>query len=163
MALQKALEGSGSAGRAGLSNHFKISLKIKNALGGMRFWFPPAVVQGLRRAVAVGFVCLGIPVCLTPVFSPRVWTSQCMAIRWSPAWWPLSRSLALSPSGVLCGIHRATSLRTDGHLLYPAAVRGALCLSSRACSRAWAASPITWHPSRDAYTCCQQEPEHLGC
>lgn len=64
MALQKALEGSGSAGRAGLSNHFKISLKIKNALGGMRFWFPPAVVQGLRRAVAVGFSFLGIPVCL---------------------------------------------------------------------------------------------------
>ena len=40
----------------------------------MRFWFPPAVVQGLRRSVAVGFSFLGIPVCLTPVFSPRVWT-----------------------------------------------------------------------------------------
>ena len=38
----------------------------------MRFWFPPAVVQGLRRAVAVGFVCLGIPVCLTPVQAPGV-------------------------------------------------------------------------------------------
>ena len=49
MALQKALEGSGSAGRAGLSNHFKISKKQKTLSVRKRFWFPPAVVQGLRR------------------------------------------------------------------------------------------------------------------
>lgn len=40
----------------------------------MRFWFPPAVVQGATPRCAVGFSFLGIPVCLNPVFSPRVWT-----------------------------------------------------------------------------------------
>lgn len=116
------------------------------------FGFPLLSCRGYA-ACAVGFSFLGIPVCLTPVFSPRVWTSQCMAIRESPSWWPLSRSLALSPSGVLCGICRATSLRTDG-LFYPATACGALCLSSRACSRARAVSSITWCPSRGASTCC---------
>ena len=32
----------------------------------------PAVVQGLRRVVAAGFVAVGIPVCLTPVQAPGV-------------------------------------------------------------------------------------------
>jgi hypothetical protein len=160
MALQKSPGGVWAALAApGLILHFKISKKQKALSVRKRFWFPPAVVQGLRRAVAVGFSFLGIPVCLTPVFSPRVWTLRCMAVRWSPTWRPLSRSLALSPSGVLCGIHRATSLRTDGYLLYPAAARGALRLSSRACSRARAASPIAWCPS--LLVCCDALNYHI--
>ena len=72
----------------------------------MRFWFPPAVVQGLRRAVAVGFVCLGIPVCLNPVFSPRVWTLR-----------------GFSGSAALCPIREGAPQIHDGHLLLSAVAR----------------------------------------
>ena len=72
MALQNALEGSGSAGRAGLSIHFKISLKIKNALYECACGF--CLSFQAVTAFAAGFVAVGIPVCLNPVFSPRVWT-----------------------------------------------------------------------------------------
>ena len=50
MALQNALEGSGSAGRAGLSIHFKISLKIKNALYECAFGFPRIDRSGMAFA-----------------------------------------------------------------------------------------------------------------
>ena len=42
----------------GLILHFKISLKNRSALVRMRFWFPPAVVQGLRRMMRWAFLFL---------------------------------------------------------------------------------------------------------
>ena len=84
----RPLVGYGSAGRAGLSNHFKISLKIKNALGGMRFWFPPAVVQGLRRVVRWALLILASRFASPPYLAPG--SGLCEA---SPA------ALPFAPSG----------------------------------------------------------------
>ena len=49
MALQKPWRESGSAGRAGLNHSFQNLQKTKTLSVRKRFWFPPAVVQGLRR------------------------------------------------------------------------------------------------------------------
>ena len=55
MALQNALEGLGSAGRAGLSIHFKISLKIKNALMNALLVFPGLTAPGWRLPRVLGY------------------------------------------------------------------------------------------------------------
>jgi hypothetical protein len=75
MALQKALEGIGRRWpRRAIKSFQNLRKNKKRSLCECAFGFPLLSFKGLRRAVAVGFACLGIPVCLTPVFSPRVWT-----------------------------------------------------------------------------------------
>ena len=74
MALQNALEGLGSAGRAGLSLAFQnLPEKQKRTRANALFVSPCCRARATPRG-AVGFVAVGIPVCLNPVFSPRVWT-----------------------------------------------------------------------------------------
>ena len=142
----KALEGSGSAGRARLSIHFKISLKTEAHSGECAFGFPLLSCRGYA-ACAVGFSFLGIPVCLTPVFSPRVWTSR-----------GLSMFLLHIPSRGRAVLTRATMAFYES--LPPATVLYLPSLPS--CMNVWC-----WldhlAPIACASTCCQQEPEHLGC
>lgn len=99
-----------------------------------------ALLRGRRidrsggRCAAFGFFSWRCRSRLTPVFSPRVWTSQCLG-PWHPInqAWSITKAYLVRVAYPIQG-QSATSLHTDD-LFYPATARGALRLPSRACCK----------------------------
>ena len=72
---------------------------------------------------------------------------------------PVALPLIPHPGG--CAV---STRRWPKRFLYSAATRaGAVFTQACHLQERVGAGSITWHPSRDASVCCQQEPEHLDC